>query len=311
MISPRCGIACLFGAAFVLLAMTTDAFPGDDPPTFHLGITSSLFSGANENDVRAAMKAWIVTVAKEGNIPLETELKIFGNVNDLLEFGRKNPVDGYGAILPEYEILRREVEFDVAILGVSDGRLEEEYLLVAQRDVGLEPLEALRGKRLRFLESPRMSLATIWLDTLLLDAGLPRYPSFFGQIERSSEISMTVLPVFFRKTDACLVSRAGFEVMAELNPQLETRLRILANSPPVVPAGFMVRTDYRSPYRTKLLETMAHLEESSGGRQILALIQMDRVEIHPVSRLAESLALIERHRQLSGPATGGDAAETR
>lgn len=73
----------------------------------------------------------------------------------------------------------------------------------------------------------------------------------------------------------------------------------------------MVRAGYRSTCRTKRLEAMAYLEESSGGKQIFALIQMDRVEIHPASRLAESLTLIERHRQLSGPAAAGDGAETK
>jgi phosphonate transport system substrate-binding protein len=309
--SPRFRIICFFVAALVICSTPTNSVSGDDRAMFRLGITTSLFPDTNENDVRAAMKAWIITVARQGNIPLETDLKVFGNVIDLLAFGRKNRVDGYGVVLPEYPILRREMDFDVAILGVSQGRLEEEYLIVVHREGGADKLEALRGKSLRVLQSPRMSLATLWLDTLLLEAGLPTSAVFFGPTEWSPNISMTALPVFFGKTDACLVTRAGFEVMAELNPQLETRLRILANSPPVVPAGFMVRSDYRSPYRAKLLDTMARLEESTGGRQILSLIQMDRVEIHPVSRVAESLALIERHRQLAGPATAGDAAESK
>jgi hypothetical protein len=46
-------------------------------------------------------------VAREGNIPLATDLKVFRKVNDLLEFGRENRLEGYGMILPEYEILRR------------------------------------------------------------------------------------------------------------------------------------------------------------------------------------------------------------
>lgn len=303
-IPARVAAIGLLALGLLLFFAPERIFSAGEAPGFRLGVTASLFSDANENDVRAAMKAWILTVAREGNLTVETDLKIFRNLDELRQFGRRNPVQGYGLILPEYEILRREIEFDVAILGVSEGRIEEEYLLLVHRDAGVDELEGLRGGSLRILESPRMSLATIWLDARLLEAGLPPSATFFGRMERNARVSMTALPVFFRKADACLVTRAGFEVMAELNPQLETSIRILAHSPPVIPAGFMVRKDFRSPHRGKILNTMVNLSQSTGGRQILALIQMDGVEVHPVSRLDESVDLIRKHRRLSGAAAG-------
>jgi phosphonate transport system substrate-binding protein len=312
MTSPGAWVSCLFLAGFVLFGKPADAFPEDARPLFRLGVTASLISGAKENDVQAAMKAWIATVTREGNIPINTDLKIFRTADELLEFGRRQSVEGYGVILPEYDhLVRQGIDFDVAVLGVSDNRIEEEYLLLVHRDAGVGGLEALRGASLRILRSPRMGLATIWLDILLWEAGLNRATAFFGPIEWNSKVSLTALPVFFRKVDACLMTRATFEIMAELNPQLEARLRVLASSPPVVPAGFMIRAGYQSPYRPKLLEAMARLEESSGGRQILALTQMEGIEIHPVSELEESLALIEKHRQLSKLAKADETEETK
>jgi hypothetical protein len=153
---------------------------GDDSRTFRLGATARMYSDANLTDVRAAMKAWVTALARDGNIPLEPDWRVFPNVGGLRKFGRNHPVGGYGVTLPEYD--GREVDFDLAIFGVSGGRVE--------------------------------------------------------------------------------------------------------------------------------LGTIGRLEKTSGGRQILALLRPDRAEVHSVSRLEESLALMERHRRLSRRAAADETAGT-
>jgi len=156
-----------------------------------------------------------------------------------------------------------------------------------------------------------MSLATIWLDTLLLQKGLRRAAEFCGRATFVNKATKVALPVFFRQADACLMTRRSFETMAELNPQLGKQLRVLAASPEVVPSGFAFRADYHSPFREQILVEMTQLSESPAGQQILALTQADRIQERPLSCLDSALELLATHRRLCsgtnspGTATGG------
>jgi ABC-type phosphate/phosphonate transport system substrate-binding protein len=207
-------------------------------------------------------------------------------------------VDGFGLIVPEYAHLRRKMEFDRFAVGIHGGGPTDEYVVLVRQDSGLERLELLQGRSLNVLQNPRMSLALIWLDTLLLQARLKPAADFFGRVTSFNKATRVALSVFFRQADACLMTRKSFAVMGELNPQLNKQLRILAVSPEVVASGFASRRDFVSPFRAQLLAEMARLSETAVGRQILVLTQADRIEDHPVSSLDSALELLATHERL-------------
>jgi phosphonate transport system substrate-binding protein len=256
------------------------------------------------------MKVWITTVARERSLPVDPDPNIYVTVEDLVSSTRTNQVDGFGIVVPEYARLRQLMSFDRFAVGVSGGEISESYILLVRQDGGFEKIEQLQGRSLNVLNTPRMSLATIWLDTILLQAHLNRTTQFFGRITSATKSSRTALPVFFHQTDACLMTRSSFEVMCELNPQMGKQLRILARSQKVVPSGFAFRKDYASPFRAQILTEMARLNESPAGRQILMLTQADRIENHPVSCLDSALEMLATHERLCGETNRVGAVRT-
>jgi phosphonate transport system substrate-binding protein len=144
-----------------------------------------------------------------------------------------------------------------------------------------------------------MSLALIWLDTVLLQARQKPTAGFFGRVSSFNQASRVALPVFFRQADACLMTRSSFQVMGELNPQLNTQMRIFAASPEVVPSGFAFRKDFVSPFRAQMLAEMTRMGETPAGRQLLMLTQAERIEDHPVSCLDSAMELLATHAHLS------------
>lgn len=283
----------LFGARAELFASAVDR-------PFRLAFTSSMFAEVNENDVRAAMKVWIMTVAQERGIPVDPDPNIHRTVEDLMRFARTQPVDGFGITTPEYVVLSKEMLFDSFAAGVIGGEMTDVYILLVRQDSGLERLDQLAGRSLSVVDSPHMSLAVIWLDIALLEAKLKRTSDFFKKVTVDRKVSQVVLPVFFGKVDACLVTRDSFEVMCALNPQLEKQLRILSTSPPVVTGGFFFRRDSTSSSRQQILDSLTRLGASPAGRQILNLTQSEAIDVVSISCLDESLELLNRHRRLLG-----------
>ncbi len=290
---------CWLGGAPVLGAEVA-AEAGDTNRPFRLAYTSSMFTEVNESDARAAMKVWIQTVAKERGIPVDPASQIYRTVEAVVAGSHTNQVDGVGLTTPEFEIIGKKMPFSRLALGVHAGSITETYVLLVRADSGLKDLQDLEKRNLIVLQNPRMSLAMIWLDTVLLEKGRARVRDFFGRATFSNKATKVALPVFFRKADACLMTRRSFDVMTELNPQVGKQLRVLAVSPELVPAGFAFRADFQSPLREQILVELKRLAESPAGRQILTLTQADRIEEWPLSCLDTALELLARHRRLCG-----------
>jgi len=104
--------------------------------------------------------------------------------------------------------------------------------------------------------------------------------------------------------DACMVTRRGFETMAELNPQVGRQLKIVATSPELVPAVFGLRADYNPSYKPQLLAALSELQKSPAGQQVLTIFHCDRIEESPVSCLESALELVATHARLCAGTNG-------
>jgi ABC-type phosphate/phosphonate transport system substrate-binding protein len=276
--------------------------PGADRP-FKIAVTAAMFTTVNESEARAAMRVWIMTVAKEHEIPVDPELIVYSGAEAALRAAETDRIDAYGVTLEEFSLLSAHLAFNrMAVASRVDG-FQENYVVIVRQDSGWTGLADLRGRDLLVLQNPRMSLAFVWLDTALLEKGLGRAAAFFGHIEDQNKASLVALPVFFRKASACLMTLKSFTAMQELNPQLGKQLRVLAQSPDLISSIFAFRTDFRPSYRERLFQEMHRLSESPAGQQILTLLQAQRIDEQPFSCLNSSLALLAKYRQLCAATT--------
>jgi phosphonate transport system substrate-binding protein len=201
-------------------------------------------------------------------------------------------------------------------VGLRDGEAEEVYVILIRQAAGLKALADLRGKRLMVLDNNRTSLARLWLDRALGEAGLPVAGEFFKTITVKDKVSTVVLPVFFAAADACLVTRRGFHVMTELNPQVGRQLREIAASPPLLPSLVCIRADYAMPTREVVLSAMRNAGNNPGSQQLFTVFQIGDLTERPLSSVdttREFLAACERlqhtNRSPTPPASGAAAPD--
>ncbi|MCU0588795.1 MAG: phosphate/phosphite/phosphonate ABC transporter substrate-binding protein [Syntrophobacteraceae bacterium] len=294
----------------VLVSITLLAWSGRgedgarDTQSFRVAFSSGMFIDVNENDARAAVKLWGQTVARERGIQTDPEARIFKDLSSMAQALRGSLVDAVGMLASDYDVLSREIGLSPVFVTYSGGRMFEEYLLLVHRDSGIGSVEGLRGRGVIFHDNPRASLAPVWLDLLLARKGLRASMEFFDRVDRASKIPNVVLPVFFRKIDACLVHRSGFEVMTELNPQVGKQLVIIASSEPLVPAVFCFRADYSPSFKEQLLAGLRDLHATPAGQQVLTVFRSERMEERPPSVMQSALDLLAAHRLAFPPPTG-------
>jgi phosphonate transport system substrate-binding protein len=296
------GLIAAVAAAGATSATAPRAPGAEAERSFKFALTTNMFTEVNESDARAALKVWIMTVAKERGFPVNPELIVYKGADAALRSVETDRIDAYGASLEEYSLLREHIAFDQIVVATHNGSFHDSYVVLVREDSDWTKLADLRGRDLLVLQNPRMSMAFVWLDTVLLENGLGRASSFFGRIEHQNKPSRVALPVFFHKAAVCLMTSKSFAAMQELNPQLGKQLHVLARSPELMSSVFAFRADFRSPYREQMFQEMQRLPESPAGLQILMLLQSERIEEKPLSCVDSSLALLARHRQLCAAA---------
>ena len=292
-------LAC--AGVFAVLGLAGSAGLGiaAEPAALRFGISARSFADVNESDARAAMKAWAQTVATERGVSVDPALLFLTGVEAIQDAMLTRKIDGMAMPTMEYWAMHRAITIrPLLILGLRNGKATEDYLLLVHRDTPAPGLANLRGRSLAIAGDARVSLAAAWLETLLLEAGLGPLETFFGKHSFAFKQSRVVLPVFFRQTDACVVTREGFRLLCELNPQLGQQLRIIAESPAYLPSLFCFRGDLDFPHFEKIYDGLDAVTTTAAGRQTLALFQTDQVAARPASDADATLALLDRHQRL-------------
>lgn len=265
---------------------------------FRFGFSTGLMAEVSENDSRAAMKVWVETVLKTSPLRADPDVRFCRDFADMLAALKTGRVDGLAATSLDLLALRQQVKFARYVFGVTEGSITDEYVLLVHQDSGLNKLADLQGHSLNILRHSRMNLGLPWFDNLLGEHGFRPAQDFLGKITEELKLTKAVLPVFFRKADACLVTRKGFNTMAELNPQVSRQLRVLAASPPLVTTGFFFREGIPPAQLDQCLMEFTRVHQTTGGRQILTVFQFERLEEHPASVLDSAAELLAKHQRL-------------
>lgn len=281
-----------------ILLLSCMAAAPDTIDRLRVGFTRRMFTDVNENDAKAAVKIWGQTVTRAQNIPTEPQPIIYESVTTLHQSLASKEVDAIGMSVEEYAHLKPEIRFDPIFVPHAAGKATEQYLLLAHRDGNVSSLADLAGRSLRFQTNIRSTLAPRWLDILLRQQGHPTASHFAGKLVFEPKLTKVVLPVFFRQSDACVVTRSGFESMSELSPQVAKQLNVIASSAELVPVVFVFRAEYSPSFRERLIRGMSQLKETPGGQQLLTIFQSDDLELKPGTFLAPSLELLDLYARL-------------
>lgn len=288
------------------LAVAPLARAAGEPAPLRFGFSAEAFVDVNETDTRAALKIWAQTLGSERGIPVDGLVEIYANTDAMKEALLSRKVDAVTMMTAQFWALRQVVPLGPIILGFVRGVETEEYVLLVHRDSPFAQPADLRGRSVNLLLGSRASLARPWLECTLLEGHLGPFGDFFGKISPVGKLTKAVLPVFFRQTDACVVTREGFRTMSELNPQVGRQLRVLMSSAPLVPVVFCFRGDLQSRYRDKLISEIQRVATSPAGRQTLALFQSEQLIARPISDLDDACALLDRHERLLTTLKGGN-----
>jgi ABC-type phosphate/phosphonate transport system substrate-binding protein len=293
-------------SSWVNAAETLEAHKDLDAVRF--SISSGMFRDVNENDARASVKAYAQQLAVSRGFIVDPIPSVFTGATELSKLLKAGTVDIVSLPVSEFLLLEENLTTEPILVSVLNGLDYEEYLLLVGADSGFNRLSDLKSRRMLVLNNLQGALAECWLEVLLGEQSLGPPEQFFARVTRHFKTTQTLLPVFFHQGDACVVTRQGFTLMGELNPQVAKKLRVLAVSPPVVPHLTCFRATLKPAIKQKILTAITDATASTGGKQLMTIFQCDQVENRPLSTLRSTKDLLAARARLRGKAGGSDAA---
>lgn len=278
-------LLCFFGGAVPVIAEDGKV------QVVRVGISPNTLGNVNRNDFFAAFKSWMSLVGKEKNLLLDTDVKEVVGEQNLRDAILQKKLDAFVITVEDSMALKIQPEF---IFMPRRGKgVHVNYAVVIRSISGITDITGLKDIKIVTYDSGEMILGRTWLKVLLAGRGKGLY-----DINVTDNAGKCILQVFFKQSDAALVTQDAFDLACELNPQLKKDLTILAVSPPIVPNFFMFAPTFQGEFRETIEKALIDVHTTPGGKQVLSIFQSSRMEKHPASILEQSRKLLTEYQGL-------------
>ena len=154
----------------------------------------------------------------------------------------------------------------------------EIYYLLVNNESQYKTLADLKDKTLLVGSPYEGDIPLIWLDQVLRQNRLNTRKKFFQKIEYFNKALPSVLPVFFKNADACLVSKNSFETICELNPQVQNKLTVIEASIPINIGVVAVRKNISNlEAKSHIIDAFLNLHKKVAAQQFLSVFKIEKV----------------------------------
>ncbi len=307
----------LVACCLIALFCTNDVCWGENsdysPEVLRIGYSSKFFlSSVSVADAQVALSLWTRELTPSSTLKtMQPKPLIFDNLQSIVKALNNRTIDFVAVTAIDYLKIRDRAPLEPAFVGSRRNAVGgDELVLLVRRDQGIRDISQLKGKRLIVHSGPIIETAHLWLSSVMARRSLPDYERFFGSDKEVNKASQAVLPVFFKQSDACLVSKSAYETMVELNPQIGKELTVLLSSDKLLDGIFCFHKLLRADIKAKMTKIAVNIHSTASGKQILTLFQIDDITPFNPSMLDPTMALLDKRKHPEGrPLAGNQRAE--
>lgn len=288
----------LFALLLIYGTQVPNAIAENGSDTIKIGFSSSAFVNIPKTDLKIAVGVLAKKVAAKTFNSVET--RIYESSAEMENDLKVKKLDLLALTTDEFIQLKSRTHLEPAVIAVAGNSREMELLLLVRKDSNLNGVADLKG-RIIALPAKDVQYGVIhrtWIETLVMKEGGGTLEKFFSSYKETSSAAQAIMPVFFRKAAACVVSKQAFEISAELNPQLSKELKPIAQIGRLAGGLMVFRKDVSDVTKQKTKRVLLDLEKDQEGRQLLMLFHLTRLHPFQPEDLRGTSALFAEHYRL-------------
>jgi ABC-type phosphate/phosphonate transport system substrate-binding protein len=248
----------------------------DLPKVVRAGFSSRVFPDVDQREVQVAMELWTRELARSMGIRNQFQTIIFKKPAELLNAVKRGELIVVTLPAMEYLQIKDKTLLSPSIVSAKYAGNSLQYLLIVHRASGIRSVADLRGKSISLPSSTKHEASHIWLDVLLMRDGKSDRSNFFRQVKESATSSQSIMGVFFKQSDAAIVSRGALETSRALNSQVGSQLLIISESKSLLGDLTCIPSSVGENLRHSIENAALHLHETTVGKQMFTLFQIDR-----------------------------------
>lgn len=263
-------------------------------PGLIIGISARAFPDVSEADIEVTIKLLAEEFGKSSGY--ETVVTAYTDEDKLrrdFELGKINFVVSSSLILVK--------EYDNSLLAdgfrfLRDTEFPDQIVIVGRAEY---ELPEFRGKRVVLAQHD--PVAELYLDYFALKNFKQGYKSSFQVLSPAAKVNQLLLKVFFGEADLTSVYQNFYETALEMNPQLASKLKILARIDNMPPAGTFFRRGTPIEFQEKVISKALAITDNPRGAQLLEMFRSNRVvRSGPEDLLSVKQLLDARQGMLNG-----------
>lgn len=282
---------------FQTVAAHQDVPAVDYPRLLRYGMLN-LLDNVNQKDAQVVIEMKFVNRHRKQFPGIGAKLEILPDVATAASLFKQKRMHGISLTGIDYLALKELAPIvPLFISSRQDKPLEAYVLLVSKSVTSINQLAKLPKRRLVMENLGEAYIGQVWLDTVLWEHKHAESKSFFTNIRQANTLARIVLPVFFEQAEACLVPESAYETMAELNPQISQRLRVLIKSPDFVRAVHCA-IDNLNPELVEAMKSNAiNLPNTVDGQQLMTIFQIKRIFLFNQDYMKETERVFHLYRE--------------
>lgn len=240
-------------------------------------ISLSSFHNAKSEDAQAIAQILANHIRKSRNLNYNFQVETPNTLSEI----EKAVGDNFDcAILTtqEYLSLKNKLPLEPFATNVTNGKIGFKYHLIVNKADNITDIKQLKNETLYVLSRDNQNAPFYWIDKLLAEKKLGSYKKFFINTVIDYKASNILLPVFFKKAKACVVTDVALNLMIELNPAIKNNIDIISSSDYMI-LGLSCLNKKKKDSETykNLGEIILDLHENEYGRQLLHLFSVDKL----------------------------------
>ncbi len=191
------------------------------------------------------------------------------------------------AVVPVVEMGRCEGMIPEFLVEHEDG-LYSKFMLIAPR--GGVIVQGDEPTQVGLFDS---SITMTWNGRVWARSILPDVET--GLFRVVPESGGVVIPVFFGRAAYGVVDKEGFQAEILRNPQVEDKVEVIAESPPMLGNAVLIREDLRAPMAEKIRRELALSSKGKNGAIVFSVLgwrALRPVEEKEVELISENLAML-------------------
>jgi ABC-type phosphate/phosphonate transport system substrate-binding protein len=279
----------------------------NSPQILHLGYSNMVFQDIDPRDGNAALLAYAQQVEKrffqKRGTKINLQTKIYSSLSDIKQALKLNEIDLLSVTTDQYFELLDEFELEPCLATVSYNNKFSQYILITSSKNDINNISDLKKKRIVLPKSSKGWLVEKWLNVKLARYKQSFMENFFSSVNYLDKETNAIYDIYFEKAECAVVRKSVFNILCELNPQLNKSIKILETSEPVISHMLAYRKGSDQYLIKSVVQESNELHLSKEGKLILEIFKSTMIEkitdidLHSAKLITEEYnALIKKRK---------------